>query len=329
MSYTKYWCFTLNNPTQDGPEFLEHLRSHEGKLSFACFQLETGDSGTRHFQGYIEFSQKQRITAVRQLVSPVAHYEPRKGTAEQASAYCRKPEGRLEGPWELGQQSAPTPGKRNDLVEFCAKLQSESLDSARASDPATFVKYSAGLARFSCVVNRRRGRSEAPNVFLLFGPPGCGKTRFFYDTYRDGVSVPCASGFWFDGYEGQESVLLDDFDGRASHWTLSNTLRVLDRYYVELPVKGGFTSWIPRNIVITTNIHPKNWFDFENREAQFEALMRRITHIKWWRSVDAMTEFGQNDVDLWKRFCAGPNVERVQLENGKFVFKPTGDSFDF
>lgn len=326
MSQFRNVCFTLNNPAENGTELIERLKVF-GRVKYAVVQLERGASGTPHFQGYLEFKSPVRLPALQALL-PGGHFEARRGSSEQASNYCKKDEGREDGPWEFGEMSQQ--GQRNDLARFVENLRADGLDAARAVDPVTFIKYTAGIMRFRCVVARQQGRRDPPRVLLMYGPPGCGKTRFFYDTFAEGVSVPCASGFWFDGYEGQDAVLLDDFDGRASHWTLSNTLRVLDRYYVELPIKGGFTSWTPKTIVITTNVHPKQWFDFTNREPQFGALMRRITEVHWWkRSEQSLPVIVGQDGILWDHFCRGPMFNRVEIGENRFRFEPSGDVFDF
>jgi len=86
---------------------------------------------------------------------------------------------------------------------------------------------------------------------------------------------------WFDGYEQQPVVVLDDFNGASSHLKLDDLLRLIDPWCCErVPYKGGFTWWCPDKIYITTNIHPFNWYKYENREIHYKALQRRITSIR-------------------------------------------------
>lgn len=80
---------------------------------------------------------------------------------------------------------------------------------------------------------------------------------------------------WFDGYEGEETLIIDDFYGWCPH---SMLLRVLDRYPFRCPVKGGFTWGLWKNVIITSNKHPKDWYEkFDWRDD--EALRRRIHAI--------------------------------------------------
>lgn len=51
-----------------------------------------------------------------------------------------------------------------------------------------------------------------PEVYLLYGPAGCGKTRLVREE-PDLWPMPVASQGWFDGYDYHDAVLFDDFAG--------------------------------------------------------------------------------------------------------------------
>ncbi len=105
MSRSRNWCFTLNTPESN------ELPPH-ADLRYAVWQLERGASGTAHLQGYAEFSKPMRLNACKSWL-PTAHFEPRRGTRQQAVTYCKKDDSRLEGPWERG--SFVGDGQRTDL----------------------------------------------------------------------------------------------------------------------------------------------------------------------------------------------------------------------
>nr|QJQ37767.1 replication-associated protein [Cressdnaviricota sp.] len=104
------------------------------------------------------------------------------------------------------------------------------------------------------------GRSKpVPSVFWYWGNTGSGKTRAALDGV-DLDNVFIVSGpntkhgaLWFDGYYGQDRVVFDDF--RPWWCEFSFLLRLLDRYPIQVQVKGGFVNFIPTEIIITT---PKN-----------------------------------------------------------------------
>lgn len=106
MTRTQYWCFTLNNYT---PENESEVQAIDCK--YLCYGREVGESGTRHLQGYIEFSSRKRLDTVRRLFGGRAHWEPRRGTAGQANDYCTK-DGDV---FQKGTMTDVRPGQRTDL----------------------------------------------------------------------------------------------------------------------------------------------------------------------------------------------------------------------
>ncbi len=81
---------------------------------------------------------------------------------------------------------------------------------------------------------------------------------------------------WFDGYDGHAVVILDDFrPDMAKMWMM---LRLLDRYQLRVPVKGGFTQWRPELIIITCPLPPQDCYLDVGEDR--EQLIRRITEIR-------------------------------------------------
>ncbi len=81
---------------------------------------------------------------------------------------------------------------------------------------------------------------------------------------------------WFDGYDGHECAILDDF--RPEWCKLSFLLRILDRYPMAVEVKGGMRQWKPKTIYITCPKHPEECYLDAGED--IKQLIRRITTIK-------------------------------------------------
>lgn len=93
------WLFTDFDVTPARRASLETLVPSGVDVRFIAFQEEIApDTGRRHFQGYVQFRTRvgQR-EAKRRLGSERVHVEPRRGTHEQATAYCSKDETRAPG----------------------------------------------------------------------------------------------------------------------------------------------------------------------------------------------------------------------------------------
>jgi hypothetical protein len=139
------------------------------------------------------------------------------------------------------------------------------------ADFKSYVRYKRSLEGYRQMVQEET-EYEKPKVTVLWGEPGTGKSRFIYDNHKDIWAWPGKE--WFDGYTGQEVALFDDFDGTDFSYRL--LLRVLDRYKINVPIKGGHVAFRPKYIYITSNLRPEDWYNLKN----YKALLRRIDEIK-------------------------------------------------
>lgn len=137
------WCFTAWTCP-----YANLNEAHTEKvLRYAVFQQEVcPSSGLDHFQGYIELIKPMNMQSLKDQVfcDPKVHLEVRKGTQEQAIAYCTKTETRKTydheeeldctcdyqddsssnssnipacpfGPWHIGEPQSQEQGHRSDL----------------------------------------------------------------------------------------------------------------------------------------------------------------------------------------------------------------------
>jgi len=291
MSQGKFWCFTLNADETKG----EHITwAAAAKDVYSCpllwFQCPDVGMGYMicqvervahtHIQGYCEFTKNKRLSALKKL-SKEAHWEIRKGTQEQAIAYCKKAESRINGPWEMGEAKANKQGKRNDLAAIgelvkAKKTNSEILEAIGAS-ASKFAKNIAFL-RFVDMETSSDRQLQGVKVITLYGPTGKGKTysaiNFIAgskDYYICEAPSHKDSKVWFDGYEGQRYLILDDFDG--SFCSFRYILRLLDKYKLKIEIKGGFIWAVWTTVIITSNIHPSAWYS----SVSTAPLQRRLT----------------------------------------------------
>lgn len=251
-------CFTLNNYTLE-----EEAAIHSWECSYMVIGREIApDTGTPHLQGYVEWKNPRALSALKKL-NPRIHWEVRKGTAVQASEYCKKG-GAI---WMTGEISSQ--GKRSDLQEVGRMaLAGDNLKTIACSYPTTFVKFHKGIEKL--VALQMEDRSEPPIVTWIWGLAGRGKTRYCRDQadtsyIKDGTQ-------WWDGYEQQDAIIIDDFDGK---WPLRDLLRLLDRYPYQGQYKGGYVKINSRHIFITCELPPwRIWQD--NELAQ---VVRRLSDI--------------------------------------------------
>lgn len=281
--YSKHVQFTLNNPELTSEAFKAKVEAWS-QVSYCVFQLEKGESGNLHFQGHLSFKRAQKYATIHGKLSSRLSLRPLKSRKhiDNNIEYCQKEESRVEGPWEIGERPVRSgQGNRSDLSDAVDILKSTgSIKSVALQQPEVYAKYSVGLnnlARYHYA-----DRTSPPTVRLYYGAPGTGKTRMAMSSYSSGeVYIHEPGSRWFDGYDGHNVMVLDDFAGSSSGFRLDYTLRLLDRYPLRLPIKGSHVPLMAIEIILTTNIHPYMWFKWETREVQFAALARRFHEIRY------------------------------------------------
>ncbi len=265
------WCFTLNNP-KIFPSELE--AKFKDKAKYLVFQMEEGEDKTRHFQGYVRLKTNQRLSYMKKIL-PRAHWIPANGSDQQNKVYCTKEDGRLEGPWELGEPFVSKRGKRTDLVALYLLAKSDAPLAVIAEQmPGCYMRHHRAVKhiRHICAMDNP-GIREDLKIYVLLGEPGTGKTAWAYAKDSNLFAVPVGKDIWYDGYGGQATVLLDDFSGQMR---LVDILRVLDKYPVQVPIKGSFVFLHCTKIIITTNVPIEDWYDYTTRQDSLQALMRRV-----------------------------------------------------
>ncbi len=275
----RLWCFTENTNARTFYDALGVLfGSHPRHIRYICGQMERAATGQNHFQGYVQLLTSQAMSWLKNNISRTAHWEKQRGTNIQAKEYCSKDDTQTAPFVEYGTFSKGK-GARMDVVAFKDAILKGT------TQVELLEEYTMCMAKFPRFYGMGRGlnrpkRTNELTVRLNLGDTGTGKTRYAYDNFPKLYSIPLTSGtMWFDGYDLQETVLLDDFAGALSKFSLTNTLQLLDRYPIQVPIKGGYTWFMPTLIIITSNLHPSKWYKWEDRAEQYSALLRRITEV--------------------------------------------------
>lgn len=277
---SRSYCFTLNNPTAvERDELLGHcglLGEGDGdvlhKLRAVGYGEEVGANGTPHLQGWLYSDLKRSIPQLKNVPGlSRAHFEACKGTIEQNIAYCSK-----EGDYSQ-YGSIPSQGKRIDLEAVVELVRA----GKRAQDvavecPMQFIKFHRGIERL--IGMHMPPRSEKTLVSWYWGSTGTGKSKEAFALGAAAATMYTKDPInkWWDGYEQQEVVIVDDY--RRDFSTFAQLLRLFDGYPMSVEVKGGTVQFNSKHIIITSPKDPSaTW---EGRSAEdIGQLTRRIEHV--------------------------------------------------
>lgn len=293
---TKFWPFTwfpARDPTaslRDAAQAALDVVREVGisqHLVYIVAQAEVcPTTGRLHIQGYLEL--KERWTFHRARTMVFAEYMPgaciaaARGTAAQNKAYCTKPESRVPGtePVEIGdpvgdEGESHQAGKALDRVFADIRAGASMIDVIEKYGFGMFVRHERALKSAMCTWGAKR--NAQPEIVLLIGPSGSGKSRYVERVYPDRYRMTFGNGgnsAWFDGYNGESVIELSEFRGQLQ---LSFMLDLLDRYQLKVQTKGGTVQCVASTIVITSNDEPSEWYPaLEGRSEKMRPLLRRI-----------------------------------------------------
>lgn len=271
--YPRAYLLTVNNWTEDD------LCSVLGLIDNCVYSIigfEIGHKcGNPHFHAYAYWQNGKAWSSIKKAV-PRARLDVCKGTPEQNRTYCAK-EGNFE---EFGQ--LPKKGERTDLQQF----KDDIINGMSEEDLLdVHTEYMARYDRFyqrckNLELKKKSINMNAPEVIVITGEPGIGKTRHVYDNndindiYKLEVGDGSSGSIFWDGYLGEPIILIDDFH---SNIKLDYMLRLLDRYPMKLNIKGGYTYRVSTKIYITSNIPIDKWYP-NCPDVHRKALFRRITN---------------------------------------------------
>ena len=281
------WVFTINNYTKKDLEAIENLKSR-----YIVYAPEVGENGTPHLQGYVVFKDQKTLSAVKKILTR-AHLEPRaeKSSPKEARQYIVGPYfNQLTGKSKPENKDAvevgtlPEQGKRNDLKGFRDAIKSGKRGRDLSDD---YLEIRAKFPKLEQTLVNEEDQQRAieqykagfcPEVHVRWGEPGTGKSRYVYDKHRPediyelNIGDGCNKSVWWDGYKGEEVILINDFDGELGWKYL---LRLLDRYPFRMQVKGSHCWRLCKYIYITSNDPPERWY----AQYKSEPLMRRLTSV--------------------------------------------------
>lgn len=259
------------------------------KLQYLAYGHEVAPTTKRpHLQAWAYAARAMRLTGWKK-VFPTASIRKMRGTFAENDRYCSK----ASALTELGDKPMETGKKRtlHDLIEEVHEGVKRSKPLRRiigdTEHKDTFVQYHNGIkALHNMLVTNHLEDIDIdvpPEVTYVYGPPGCGKSRYVRDQEPKNTLYFCPlaiNGYaWKDGYSGQPAVCYENATPELINHNPTAFLMEIDRYFIEnIPAKGSHVGWRPLRIYITT-VYPLETFAALAKFSLPAEFTRRVTKV--------------------------------------------------
>lgn len=217
----KYWLCTLHDA--ENKHYLDKQPNSywsSKNIIYAKGQYEKGEeTGAKHWQFVICFKNKVRRRTVVAAIGHGVHVELSNSPA--ANEYVHKDETSLGCRFEYGSLPKRTSSKADweDIWKSAKEGQIEKL-------PANIrVLHYTSIRRIA--MDHMKPEACEKECQVYFGPTGLGKSRLAWqEAGFDAYPKAPTTKFW-DGYQGQENVVIDEFFGQIEVPNNANKL-ILD-----------------------------------------------------------------------------------------------------
>lgn len=159
----------------------------------------------------------------------------------------------------------------------------------------TWASYYRQIDVYRAAKSKKRDPNTPVEVHVICGPTGTGKTRYVSDNYSELYYKPKDKGStsWWNGYDGQDVVILDEFYGWLSY---DDLLRLCDRYPLTVETKGSSVQMTATKIFITSNTNPEDWYKRSTIPQQrWDAFIRRVTSWETMNKLGEHNKFEQGE----------------------------------
>ena len=199
-SSSRHFLFTTNN--YDTMPLFE-----EKQMRYLIFGEEVGEeSGTPHLQGYVSYHNVTRVSNVMKYFKG-SHIEIAKGSAEQNRAYCTK-ENKYQEFGDMPRSRNAGAAQKRRYEDAFAAAKEGKLEEIPADLRVRHYKTWKSIRHDHAGLLLKDLDGDLGHLWIS-GPSGSGKSKYCKEKFP-GAFWKSSNNKWWDGYEHQEVVVLDD-----------------------------------------------------------------------------------------------------------------------
>lgn len=213
-----------------------------------------------HWQAFAYFKYQHTETALAKYLKIESAHDTHpnvlymRGDFRSNKEYCSK-EGTL-----IEHGKRPAQGERVDLNDIKESIVSgkRSVDEITMDDPYLFHKYGRTMQKIEDIHCRKRRRTVMTKGMWFIGSTGKGKSHASFNIAGENYFLYKNDHTWWDGYCGQEIVVVNEFRGSIPYTDL---MELCDKWPFKVTRRGRepmpFTSKL---IIVNSKIHPRDMY---------------------------------------------------------------------
>lgn len=250
---------------------------------YAIYAEEEGESGTPHLQCFVQLKTRHRMLAVKKLVGyDHVHLEPRRGTPEQASEYCKKG-GLYEEFGELQSRDAAEGGRRQ------GKRSKEDWDAWHDAAKKgkfdeiprdVFIRYQSSFKALY-VDERPPDYTYFRGVWIWDRAHGVGKTTHIQKKYKAYMDYNMHNGFFQEDITSYNALVFDEMTPIRGRQVFRELIRFGDMSPIRVNIKHHpAVWWHPEVVFVTSNYRMDEVFGGEDLEKMRKRFPKEIEWTK-------------------------------------------------
>lgn len=259
-------------------------------MKYLLYAPETcPDTGRFHFQTYIVWRYQKTLSASLKNLNFKTHpnHKPCRGSYESNLAYIKgpytSPDGTKTKPYNPDWKDfgkPPSKGARTDLLEIKQSIENgTTVGEILEEQPEIYHQYGRTLMALEDRVKSKKWRTWMTTCDWYYGPTHTGKSHRAHEGYDPARCYLWTwDKGWWDNYDGQEIVIMNDFRGKIEYNVL---LQLIDKWPMMVSRRGRAPApFMAKHIVITSSQSPAQMYCNRNVEDSLDQLLRRIKLTK-------------------------------------------------
>jgi hypothetical protein len=303
---SRAWVLTCNNYTNDHIKKLEQQYEKYGE--YLIYGKEVAPrTGTPHLQCYIYFKNARFWRSLKNDL-PGFWMQPARGTGVHNQRYCSKsgdfvekgrcPSDRAEGSRRGGEANKRKWADTLDILKETLDPLGQLVRTTETGEEEVLsIDNQITVCHYRSLESIAKKMRPIPDdlqpgsitATWIFGQPGVGKSHKVRQLIKEAnhtLYVKEAGTKWWPNYPvlGTVDVMIEDFDHQQAD-KFSHLLKIwTDIYAFPCEDKGGNLVIRPNHIYITSNYHPLDLFQGDDK--LLKAIMRRLNIIEMHRPDD-------------------------------------------